>query len=866
MARSQRRPRTKVTFVQFVTAVALFVGLAIMGGFLLAGLALPAVTVAGQAAKGSSELFEELPQELSDVRLPQQSNIYDRTGNYLLATFYEQNRVVVPLEEISPWLVKAVVAIEDKRFFEHHGVDGEGLMRAVYVNLTSDSSPGASTLTQQLVKNTILQQAIASEDEDAIAEATEVSLARKIREWRLALALEENLDNQYGVECSEDNPAVDCGKEQILQQYLNIAQFGPNTYGVEAASQYYFDKPAKDLNAIEAATVAGITQNPSKWNPLRFPENATQRRNTVLLTMYEQGDITRAEFDEYISTPLEDTMDVNRPKVSCVASEHAPFFCDYVTRIIRTDDVFNQDDLELSGSDLLLQGGLDIVTTLDLDKQKIANEELQASLPADDPSGWAAALVSLDPDNGEVLAMAQSKEFDPAADSNDSTAINYSVSVDEGGSRGFSPGSTFKPVVLTAWLRDGRSLQETIDGRQKDFDMSTWTATECLDPGNDHPFTGQPEWGPGNVEGYNANFQTVLHATANSVNTAYAEMANQLDLCDIKQTAEDLGFRRADGAEIQAVPSMALGVNEASPLTMAQVAQVFANGGVRCDPRAILSVVDAEGNSLDVPPDRCERVIEKEVADGVVYGMREVMKAGTGKALNLDGGRQAAGKTGTAQENTHTWFMGYTPQLVTTVWIGNPNKNEPGQNITLGGQYFRYLYGSSLAGPTWQNYMNRALEGAEMLTFDDPTTKVLQGEPRPVPSIIGLSESQARRVLAAEGFKLAAGGGERYTLSYAEGTIVGQTPSANWRALPGSTVGYVTATHTPPPPEPEPEPEESPSDDGSDDSSNDDGGNDSSSNDGGGDSSSNDDASQNNDNGGGRGNNGGGRGNNGGDD
>ncbi|MFV0285303.1 MAG: transglycosylase domain-containing protein, partial [Demequina sp.] len=465
MARS-RRPRTRVTLVQVVTALAAFVALSIMGGFLVAGIALPAVTVAGSAASGSAELFEELPQELDSVTLPQQSNIYDRTGTNLLATFYTQNRVVVPLEGISVWLQRAVVSIEDKRFMEHHGVDGEGLLRAAYVNLTSSSSPGASTLTQQLVKNTLLQQAIESEDDAAIEAATEVSLTRKIREWRLALAFEDKVDAVYGdsSKCTDENPAVDCGKEQILEQYLNIAQFGTNIYGAEAAAQYYFSKSAKDLNVIEAATIAGITQNPSKWNPVRFPQNAQDRRDTVLLTMYEQGEISAEEFDSYTSIPIEDTLKVKRPKFSCVAAADAPFFCDYVTKIIKNDAVFNQEDSDLSGADLLYRGGLDIVTTLDLDKQRAANASLREALPADDPSGWAMALVSLDPKTGEILAMAQNKDFDPAAETSDSTAINYAVDRKWGGSRGFSPGSTFKPVILTQWLESGHALMQTVDG------------------------------------------------------------------------------------------------------------------------------------------------------------------------------------------------------------------------------------------------------------------------------------------------------------------------------------------------------------------------------------------------------------------
>ncbi len=788
MSRSVRRPRTKVTFVQLLTAVAMFVALSIMGGFLVAGVALPAVTVAGSAASGSAKLFEDLPEELSSVTLPQQSNIYDRTGTHLLATFYSQNRVVVPLQEISPWLQRAVVSIEDKRFWLHHGVDGEGLLRAAYVNLTSSSSPGASTLTQQLVKNTLLQQAEESGDEAAREAATEVSLSRKIREWRLALAYEENVDREYGTECSEADPAVDCGKEQVLEQYLNIAQFGRNTYGAEAASELYFSVPAKDLNALQAATIAGVTQNPSKWDPIRYPENAKQRRNTVLLTMYEQGFITQEQFDDYTSIPVEDTLRVSNPKFSCVAAEDAPFFCDYVTKIIRNDDVFNQEGAALTGAELLNRGGLDVITTLDLDKQRAAHKALVGSLPADDPSGWAMAMVSLDPQTGEILAMAQNKTFDPSAEEVGSTAINYAVDREWGGSRGFSPGSTFKPVILTEWLTEGHSLMQYVDGRQQTYQASSWEAT-CL-PENWNQ--GGGTWKPGNVEGARSYRQTVLDATANSVNTAYVNMANKLDLCGIRDTAANLGFKRADGADFEIVPSIALGTQNASPLTMAQVAQVFANKGVRCDPIAILSVTDADGNSLEVPPEHCQRVIDEDIAVGVAYAMQQVVERGTGTVAQLADGRPAAGKTGTSQLNAHLWFMGYTPNLVATVWLGNPNRDEPGRNIRLNGKYYPYLYGSSISAPTWKAYMDVALEGMPVETFGEPSDDILYGTPVQVPSIIGLTEDEARTKVRAAGFRLNDGGARRYSSQYAPGTIIGQSPSG--RALPGSTIYYTVAT------------------------------------------------------------------------
>lgn len=779
----------RVTVVQLFTGLLLFVAFSVMGGFLLAGLALPVVTVAGSAANGTSELFEELPQEIEFTALPQQSNIYDRTGKVLLATFYAQNRVVVPLEDISPWLQKAVVAVEDKRFWDHNGVDGEGVLSAAVANVTSDATPGASTLTQQLIKNTLLQNAISANDLDAQKAATETSLPRKIREWSLALAYEENLNTKLGKVCTDD-PAVDCGKEQVLEQYLNIAQFGLNIYGVEAASQFYFGKPASEINALEAATIAGITQNPSKWDPDRNPINGTERRDTVLRRMHEQNLITTEEYDTYVATPVEDYLDIHHPKVSCAAATDAPFFCDYVTKIIAKDPVFNQEDLPLKGKDMLSQGGLNIITTLDVKKQKIANEEVRESLPADDPSGFAMALVSLDPSTGEILTMSQNRDFDPAAKEPHSTAINYSVDREYGGSRGFSPGSTFKPIILANWLETGHALKQVVSGSIREWPSESWRA-DCLGA---TPFAGQKDWKPANTGGSSATQQSVLLATANSVNTAYVAMTNQLDLCGVRDTAEALGFHRADGNEFQVVPSMVLGTQNASPLTMASVAQTIANHGVRCDPIAILSITDADGNDVEVPPTNCVEAISAEVADGVSYGMQGVMTNGSGKYVQLADGRQSAGKTGTANDNTHLWFMGFVNQMVTTVWMGNPDHDVPAQHMTIGGQYENYFYGSTIAAPTWKRFVDRALEGVPNEPLADASSTVLNGVPREVPSVVGKSERASHLILNDAGFQFPAKATLRYDPSMTPGTIVGQSPQAGTKALPGTSVSLVVAT------------------------------------------------------------------------
>jgi membrane peptidoglycan carboxypeptidase len=778
----------RVTIVQLVTAMMMFVAFSIIGGFLVAGLALPAATVAGSAAEGTAELFEDLPRQLQNAELPQQSNIYASDGETLLATFYHQNRIVVPLERISPWMQKAVVATEDRRFWKHNGVDGEGVARAAYSNLSSDGTQGASTLTQQLVKNTLLQNAEEVGDLDAVADATEVSMARKIREMRLALAYEENVNRIHGTACTP-SPEVDCGKEQVLEQYLNIAQFGINLYGVEAAAQLYFKKSAAELTAIEAATIAGITQNPSKWDPVRYPEQAQTRRNFVLAKLYEQGSLTRQERDEYRAIPIEDTLTINRPKFSCSASADAPFFCDYVTKVIARHEVFKNEELGWTGSDLLYRGGLEIITTLDIDQQRAANKELLRTLPADDPSGFAMALVALDTGTGEILAMSQNREFQPSGEDVGTTAINYAVDRKYGGSRGFSPGSVFKPVILAEWLNSGRALRQVVSGAKRDWAMDTWRAP-CM--GSEYPFTGKP-WKPGNVGGTGASQQSVLRATAFSVNTAYVAMANQLDQCEIGNMAESLGFHRADGQDYEPFPSSVLGTQNASPLTMAGTFQTFANRGVHCEPIAIKSIVNADGEELPVPPSSCGRGISQELADGVTHALKGVMTEGSGRTNPLKG-RESAGKTGTSQQNAHTWFAGYTPEITSIVWLGHPDRDEPQQNITLDGVRYGYVYGSTLALPTWKRFMDAALEGVPASKLPNASDTMLNGIKIRVPDIVGETEGRAQRLINDAGFVFAKNSREIFSNEYPPGTVVSQSPAANSQTTVGTAITYTIAT------------------------------------------------------------------------
>ncbi|MCB2413212.1 transglycosylase domain-containing protein [Demequina sp. TTPB684] len=788
----------RVTIVQFVTSLAGFLLFSIMGGVLVAGLALPAVTVGGQAVNGTATLFESLPEEFDQTDLPQASSIYANDGTTQLATFYTQNRTVVTLEEISPWMQKAQVAIEDKRFWLHNGVDGEGLLSAAYDNLRSDDTRGASTITQQLVKNTLLQAAEAIRDEaesrERVEAATEVSLARKIKEWRLALAYEERLNDLYGTTCSED-PAVDCGKEQVLQQYLNIAQYGPSLYGVEAAARLYFGVSAKDLTAIQAATIAGITQNPTKWDPLKGLddgdfEDTTFRRNLVLQAMHDQGLLTLAEYVTYSNTTVESTLNVTYPKFSCAASEIAPFFCDYVTKVIDKDPAF-QDE----GTQLLYKGGLKIVTTLDPRMQVEATDSLRRGVPYNDASGLENALVALDVPTGNILAMAQNRPFDPTSKEPGSTAINYAVDREFGGSRGFSPGSSFKPLVLAQWLDTGHSLSQTISGVPRTWEADSWRAA-CPEGENyASPYKVGNVYASENVQ------MSVLTATRLSVNTAFVAMTNQLDLCEVRDMALNLGFHRADGANFEVIPSVTLGSQNASPLTMASVYQTFANRGIHCEPRSILKMTTLDGEPvtledgtvIEPPAVSCSQVIRAEVADGVTHALTTVMESGTGRELGI--GRPTAGKTGTAQNNTHLWFVGYTPQLVSAVWTGNADGDIPLQGISINGSRVRAAwYGGDVSGPIWQDFMATALEPYPVVGLPTASDVIVNGAQLRVPMVVGLPEKEAQWAINDAGFQYNKSTEFVYQPGVPAGQIVQQQPEADATMRAGGTVTYYMST------------------------------------------------------------------------
>lgn len=688
-----------------------------VGGVLGAGLLAPVAAGANIATDSVVTIFNDLPDELTPDRPSEASYIYYSDGTTLMAKIYAQNRVIKPLDQIAPILQDAVIAIEDRRYYQHGAVDFEGTSRAAVTMLTTNDTQGGSTLTQQYVKNVLIEKAVREDDPIASYEAAENSLARKAREARLAIALEEKLS-----------------KEEILEGYLNIAQFGRSVYGVEAAAQQYFGVSAADLNYLQAATIAGITREPSRYDP-SVPKNlpeSQKRRNLVLQAMLKQKNITQEEYDTGRATPIEDTLNIQQPKVGCESAGDSAFFCSYLVRTLTERPELGATADERK--ERLYTGGLTIVSSLDVNMQAAAVQAARGAVPIDDPSGLEDAVVSVQPGTGYIRAMTQNRPFSANGSIPGSTPVNYSTDQAHGGSRGFSPGSTWKAFTLTEWLRSGHTLNQSVNADQREFTPKDFRPGPC-----------RPQfapWKPGNSDGSTDKGSiSVLAATYNSVNTAYVTMESQVDMCALRDTAWDVGFRpsitkqlKGNSESIEVVPSMTIGTQNSSPLAMAAAYATFASGGTRCDPLPIVSMTSGTGEDIPIQPSCTAGAIPANVANTVTFALSQVLPKGQGqKVRGLADGRPSAGKTGTAQMNRHTWFVGFTPQLSTAVWIGNAENDVSMQSMTINGKFNRYWYGSSLAAPTWAGYMNTVLAGQPIEQFGAPDPALIGSAPAPKP-------------------------------------------------------------------------------------------------------------------------------------
>ena len=685
---------------QLLALLLAFLSVSSLMGVVTAGMLVPVAGPTALVAKSVPSVFNELPGDLQTVAPAEESQLLDSSGG-VIAHFYDKQRIVVPSANIADVMKKAIVAIEDKRFYEHNGVDATGIARALVTNLGDSGRQGASTITQQYVRNSLAERGYLEGDADQVSAATEQTTERKLREIKYALALEKTQS-----------------KDEILTGYLNIAPFGPITYGVEAASQRYFSKSASELNYLEAALLAGLVQSPVQYDPLTHPEAAQERRDTVLATMLDQGVITQEEYDEGIATSVDSMLHPTVSSEGCSGADSSKaYFCDYVLSQFLEDPTFGATRIERER--LLKTQGITIRTTLDTAKQDAAYAALTNAIPVGDASGLNDALVSLDPRTGKVLAMAQNTTYGIESGQ---TMANYSADGN------FQVGSTFKVFTLLQWFKEGHSAYETVGSANTFYPNGSF---KC----DGRSIT---------TEGYQVNdlagktgTMNVVRATGQSVNQAFVNMASRVDFCSIFETAYDMGITE-DGEVPAPFPANILGSVSSSPLHMASVFATIANSGQQCRPQSIESVTDRDENVLKEFAADCKEVISPDLANKTAA----LLTASAGQyytSTRLGDGRPFAAKSGTTDGHANTWLTGFTPSLATSVWVGHgDNSSQEVSGVVINGVYHSEIFGETYVGQNiWAPYMTQALAGTPVEAVSNAnigaTTPQRGATPTPAP-------------------------------------------------------------------------------------------------------------------------------------
>ncbi|HZE30232.1 MAG TPA: transglycosylase domain-containing protein [Actinoallomurus sp.] len=658
---------------------------AFIAGFLTAFLVLPYALMGGLTVRAANKGFQSLPADLVTPALPQGSVILAADGTKL-ATFYFENRVEVPITQVAPVMRRAIVAIEDSRFYEHGALDIKGTIRAVIANMRAgDVIQGGSTLSQQYIKNALAEMAETAEERRSALEPT---AGRKLRELRYAVGLEKKFT-----------------KDQILERYLNIAYFGDGAYGIEAAARHYFDVHAAALTLEQAATLAGIVRSPQTYNPHLHPKRGRERRDLVLNRMLELKVITPAEAAAARSKPVR--LRITKTPNGCVTSS-APFFCDYVQRDILGNPVFGKTLRQRRA--LLQRGGLQIHTTLEPKMQKAAQHAVDRHVPPKNSSGKAAAEVLVRPGTGEITAMAIDRKLGDSS-KRGMMWVNLAADSDHGSSLGMQAGSTFKVFTLA------EALRQDMPFGQKLFAPKEFVPTGFRDCAGHRVGDTTALGNAGDGEG-GRDFSLVM-GTWHSVNTFFLELERKVGLCETYKMATRLGMRKATGGKLQQYPSFTLGFNTVSPVRLAAAYAAFGARGKYCSPIAITSISSPRG-PVKVPSAGCHQAIDTDVADAVNHVLGGVLTKGTAKGNEI--GRPAAGKTGTVDNFSSAWFAGYTPDMASAVWVGDPRGGykHPLRNVCLGEGCFGQVYGADVPAPIWRDTMTKALRGVPEHRFTAP--------------------------------------------------------------------------------------------------------------------------------------------------
>ncbi|HEY3262935.1 MAG TPA: transglycosylase domain-containing protein [Pseudonocardiaceae bacterium] len=753
------------------------VGLCVLAGVLLAGMLFPAAGGLGLASNQASDTVDSVSAELVEGQLPLVTTLLNAAGAPM-AWLYDQYRVPVNADQIAPAMKAAIIAIEDRRFFEHQGVDWRGTTRALVTNqLKGEVAQGGSTLTMQYVKNYLLY--VVAKDEAERARVTEQTPARKLREIRIATQLESQLS-----------------KEEILARYLNIVFFGNNSYGVAAAASTYFGTTPDKLSVAQSALLAGMVKSTTQFDPVRKPEEALKRRNLVVDLMAEIGSIGREAAEQAKAEPLGVVNPLRTLPNGCVgAGPAAGFFCKYVLNYLAAAGISEEQ---------LKRGGYIIKTTMDpraTDLAKHAAEDQVAKTT--DGIADTMAIVQPGKERHRVIALVANRDFglDKAAGQ-----TSYALPSD---TSKFGAGSIYKIFTAAAALEKGMGINWELDTPDQ------YVSPTC--PKVD----GKPYTVKNAAEGYKEKY-TMQDALATSPNTAFVKLIESVGVAPAVDMASRLGMRQAmNGINRSGDPlkpgeksrgqtakdenqcSFTLGPGPTGALELANVAATLMSGGVWCPPSPLESVTDSRtGKAVAVRQNACEQAVPEGLANTLVIGLSKDDTAGTAvtaaRAVAWD--RPMLGKTGTTQQQQSAGFVGATPQYAGAVLTfadgnnpqgicdGDPPRLCPKGNI----------FGGRIPARTWFAAMKPLHEGLPVAPLPAPDPVYVDGNPNnAVPNVIGRSYGEAKAILEAKGYRVA----QRTTDSAApKGIVVNQSPRGN--ALPGFVITlYVSngSVQVPPP-------------------------------------------------------------------
>ncbi|AEV82200.1 glycosyl transferase [Actinoplanes sp. SE50] len=701
--------------------VALLIRAGLIAGLVIAGLSYPFTALAGMGVKAGTDALDNMPEQLTEVPAAQTTYVYAKDGKTLLTMFYEEYRRQVPLKDMSPYITQAIVASEDTRFYEHHGVDAKGVARAFVANQQAGGvSQGASTLTMQYVRMALRDSAKTPKE---ALEATEQTAARKLREMRLAVEVEQRLS-----------------KQEILQRYLNAAYFGHRAYGIYAASEVFFSKPAKDLTLNEAALLAGLVKAPSAYDPAtRDQDAALQRRNYVVDQMLKMGSITEAQATAAKKAKIK--LRLSTPPNDCVSvsDEHNDwgFFCDYFKNWWREQPAFGRNVLEREEN--LRRGGYRVVTTIDPAVQGYAIRHVLDKEGRNSP--FAHGEVVIEPGTGRVVSMAVNRRYSLQQDNNGKHSDrnqrdvrgNYPNTVNPllggGDMAGYQAGSTFKIFTLLAALDAGLPLSTSYYAPER-FVSKYITA-----PG---PATCGTHWCPKNSSKSMTGEQTMWSGFGKSVNTYFVQLEQRVGAEKAVAMAEKLGLKwRTAVDRTLATPEHAagwgaftLGVSDATPVEIANVFATVAAEGNYCEPLPVISIRTPDGRDVTsrgrkVADPRCHRVFSRDVARAATdaarcptgYGAARGSCGGwgTSEMVYATMGRPVAGKSGTTDNNKTAWFSGFTPQLAASAFVADPDNPE---HYVGSGR-------STISKYTVAETLRDALKGRPELDFTPPSDKLV---------------------------------------------------------------------------------------------------------------------------------------------